>query len=402
MYVEATDGTETTSFYLNSNVISKVAPNSTDSYENFTIDEPVTTVDGKMYIISTGFSTAFNSLISYDSTTNVIKITTLPALVKAYSAAIEDYGYSALSEDFENQKALLYGMIVASKDSTGKYGVISAEDGTEILSPRYNKIEFIESIQEFIITNSSSKVGIAYSTGETKIRVSYDDIDVMDSSLGLYLVKSNNKYGVIDSSENTIIYIEYDQIGVDTSNFTADSITNEYILCGSIIPAKINGVWRLFDTSGNRLTDEEYDEIGSIASQTNRAENNALVIGETKTIVVGKVVNEEEVYGGVDVKGNTLIPIMFEDIYSLTSAGNTTYYLLYEGNEYNAEDYINVMKEMLGYEEEDYGVGLEDEEPEEEEEDDQNDIYNSIDASTLNEVTRNSVSSETTESEETT
>lgn len=347
MYVEATDGTETTSFFLNSTTISKVAPDTTDDYEDITISEPVSLVNDKMYIIDTGFTVAFNSLFYYDSTKNQIIIQTLPYLVTAYSEVIENYGYYEISEDFNNQKALIYGMIVASKESNGKYGVIST-DGTEILSPRYNNIEFIESNGEFIITNSSSKVGIAYSTGKTKITVSYDDIEVMDSSLGLYLVKSNNKYGVIDSSETTIIHIEYDQIGIDTSTFSADNIKNQYILYDTIIPVKINNKWRLFDTSGNRLTTEEYDAIGfEGTNQRNSVENNALTIGETGTIVVG--INEQ--YGGVDVKGNTLIPIRFEAIYSLTSAGSTVYYILYEGVEYNAEEYINAMKEALGYEE---------------------------------------------------
>ncbi len=349
MYVEATDGSETTSFYLNSTTISKVAPDTNDDYENITISDPVTSINGNMYIVGEGFIVAFNSLMSYNSEENQILIQTLPSLVEQYTALIEQYGYSEISEDFNNQKALIYGLIVASKDTTEKFGVISI-DGTEILSPRYNDIQFVESTGEFIITNSSGKVGIAYSSGQTKITVVYDDIKLMDSSLGLYLVESNNKYGVINSSETIIIHIEYDQIGVDTSNFTADNIKNQYILYDTIIPAQINGKWRLFDTEGNRLTEEEYDAVGFVGGkQSNRVGSNALTIGDTETIVVGI----DDMYGGVDVKGNELIPIRFDEIYSLTSAGVTTYYILYNGIEYDAVEYINAMKEIIGgYEEE--------------------------------------------------
>lgn len=347
MYVEAKDGTETTSFFLNSTTISKVAPNTTDDYENVTIPEPVTSINGKMYIVGEGFIVGFNSLLSYNSEENRITIQTLPSLLEQYTARIADYGYTQISEDFNNQKALIYGMIVASKESTEKFGVVSI-DGTEILSPRYNNIEFVESTGEFIITNSSSKVGIAYADGKTKITVAYDEIKVMDSELGLYLVKSNNKYGVIDSSETTIIYIEYDQIGIDTTLFPADNIKNQYILYDKIIPAKINEKWRLFDTTGNRITEAEYDTIGFVNKDEKMVENNALTIGETGTIVVG--VNEK--YGGVDVKGNELIQIRFDQIFSETSAGQTKYYILYNGTEYDAIEYINAMKKALGYEEE--------------------------------------------------
>lgn len=253
MYVEALNETETTSFYLNSDTISKVAPNSNEDYENITISEPVVMINTKLYVISDGFTVAFNSLFNYNQATNTITIQTLPNLIEAYSAAIENYGYSNLSEEFNNQKALIYGMIVASKETTGKFGVVS-NAGNEIISPRYNSIKFVESSREFIITNSSEKVGIAYNNGKTKITVSYDEIKVIDSTLGLYLVKSNNKYGIIDSSENFIVHIEYDQIGIDTSSFPADNIKNQYILYDNIIPAKLNGKWQLLDIQGNRLT----------------------------------------------------------------------------------------------------------------------------------------------------
>lgn len=358
MYVEAKDGTETTSFFLNSTTISKVAPNTTDDYENITIPEPVTSINGKMYIVGEGFIVGFNSLLSYNSEQNQITIQTLPSLLEQYSAVIEQYGYTTISEDFKNQKALIYGMIVASKESTEKFGVIKT-DGTEILSPRYNEIEFVEGLGEFIITNSSSKVGIAYADGKTKITVAYDEIKIMDSDLGLYLVKSNNKYGVIDANENTVIHIEYDQIGVDTGLFPADNIQNQYILYDTIVPCFVNEKWRLFDTKGNRITENEYDELGFIKDDSNQAvENNSLAIGDTKTIVVGV----GEAYGGVDVKGNELIQIRFDEIYSRTNAGQTTYYILFNGTEYNAVDYINAMKEALGYEEEETETDIQPEE----------------------------------------
>ena len=135
-------------------------------------------------------------LISYDTTKNQIVIQTLPYLVKLYSDNISKYNYSKLSDDFHNQKALTYGLIVANKEN-GKFGVIDSK-GNELINPRYNKIEFVESAKEFIVTNSSDKVGILLDSGKTKISVTYSDIKIIDSSRGLYLVNSNNKYGIIN------------------------------------------------------------------------------------------------------------------------------------------------------------------------------------------------------------
>ena len=58
LYVECKN--ETASFYLNSNTISKIAPEKTSEYENITISEPVVAIQNKLYVVSDGFSVAFN------------------------------------------------------------------------------------------------------------------------------------------------------------------------------------------------------------------------------------------------------------------------------------------------------------------------------------------------------
>lgn len=350
MYVEAKDGSETTSFYLNSTLINKVAPNSTNDYDNVKISKPVIMINNKWYITIEGFRSAFNSSVTYDKSNNVINIQTLPYLVEFYDANVAEYGYDKLSEEFNNQKALVYGMLVASKNSTNKYGVINIKTGEDIISPRYNKIEFLEGQNEFIITNASNKVGIAYANGETKIDVSYDEIKVLDSELGYYLVKSNSKYGVIKSDKEWIIHIEYDKIGIDTSNFANDVIMNQYLLYDSMIPVLQNGKWGLFDAQGNKITGIEYDSIGSNHKDVKDSGlNNAAVVADTGVVIVSK----DGKYGGINNRGDMLIPMMFDDVYSEVSDGEVIYYIVYNGVNYLAEDYINLMKEKLGYNEED-------------------------------------------------
>lgn len=350
MYVEAIDGTETTSFYLNSRLINKVPPESDADYESVQMGAPVVETNGRLYVSAEGFSQGFNSVFHYDKTLNTIVIQTLPYLVEYYRDNIANYGYDELSEEFNNQKALVYGLIVASKETTGNFGVINATTNREVISPRYKNIQFIEGAEEFIITNSSDKVGIAYASGETKINVQYDNIKMLDSKRGYYLVQSLSKYGVINSSEELVIHIEYDKIGIDTSEFPSDRIANQYILYDTIIPVCLNEKWGLFNINGEKIAEPEYDTIGCINDNlTDKVVNNALTIGNSKVIVVSK----DGVYGGISTKGDLLLPLMFQYIYSLTSGGQTTYYMVRNDKTYYAMELITLMKEKLGgYEEE--------------------------------------------------
>ncbi len=348
MYVESKDGTETASFFLNSTVISKVPPESNEDYENIQISQPVAFKNNKLYVNTDGFMQGFNVMFSYDKEKNNIVIQTLPYLVSYYMNNVTNYGYDVLSEDFNNQKALVYGMLVASKEATGKYGVVDIRTGSEIISPRYNNIEFIENSREFLITNASDKVGIAYATGDIKINVLYDEIKVMDSTRGYYLVKSNSKYGVINDEEELVIHIEYDKIGVDLAEFANDEIKNRYILYDKVIPVCLNNKWGFFTVDGTRLTDMDYDTVGCKATElTDRAVNNAMIYGDEEVIVVSR----DGFYGGVSTKGDVLVPLRFTYVFSRTIDGETKYYVEYNETDYDASDYISIMKKNLGYEE---------------------------------------------------
>lgn len=85
-YVENAD--ETASFFLNSNKVCKVAPNSKEEYKEFIITEPVKSKDNKLYVISDGIKVGCNVRFNYDIETNTIKIQTLPYLVDLYNTSI--------------------------------------------------------------------------------------------------------------------------------------------------------------------------------------------------------------------------------------------------------------------------------------------------------------------------
>lgn len=85
-YVE--NENETASFFLNSNKVCKVAPNSQEEYKEFIITEPVKSENNKLYVISDGIKVGCNVRFNYDIETNTIKIQTLPYLVGLYNTSI--------------------------------------------------------------------------------------------------------------------------------------------------------------------------------------------------------------------------------------------------------------------------------------------------------------------------
>lgn len=332
---------ETASFYLNSNKISKVAPNTTDDYEDYTITDSVLNKNGKLYSTEEGIEIGFNVSFSYNSETNTITIYTLSYLVNYYSNTLKTSGFNGTSESFANQKAVLYGLFVVQKDNN-LYGVIDSS-GEEIIGSRYKSIEFNENGKEFYVKNNSNKIGIMTNTGATKISIVYDSIDMIDKNSGLYVVKNNNKYGVLDSTGSIVIYLEYEKIGIDTSKFSSDNISNKYLLYESVIPVYQNEKWGLFNTKGEIVVPVEYDEIGcSVGISGNSSANNVLLIPNYKGIVFGKKVenSNDKKYGVYNNEGELLIPFGLDNVYSITSAGVLEYKMEYHDTTSDLEEYL--------------------------------------------------------------
>lgn len=354
---------ETASMFLNSTIISKIEPNSNDEYKNYTMSEPARNVNGDIYVISDGIEIACNMKIVYDSAKNTIKIQTLPYIFELYNKSVQNLGFTGVSDNFENQKALLYNRIVI-QNSDERYGVIDSS-GTEVIGTRYAYIQFDEYNKEFTITNAYDKVGIDYIDGETKINVNYDEIKSVDKGNGLYLVKSNEKYGVIDSKERIVIHMEYDDIGVDISPYTIQSnnktdntkneddntkndIVKQYVFFNSLIAVKQNDMWGFFDLTGKKVSEIKYTDIGckpmvieedrnnrkpTTQTTLEKTTGNLLLIDEYELIVV----EQNGKFGLIDKTAKELFRPEAEDMYSITNAGVKSYYMVYNGKVYNLE-----------------------------------------------------------------
>lgn len=331
---------ETASFFLNSNKISKVVPNTSDDYEDYLIAEPIISRDGKLYSTIEGIQIGFNVKFSYNQKTNTIQIYTLPYLINLYTDKFKTYGYEGENQSFKNQKSVLYNLFIVKKENS-LYGVINA-NGEEIISPRYKSIEFNETGKEFYVKNNLNRVGILTQSGTTKINLTYDDISMIDKQTGLYIVKSGNKYGILDNSGNIVIHLEYDKIGIDTAKFLSENISNKYLLYSNVIPVSQNNKWGLFNTDGKEILPVEFDEIGcSQGNNTTFNTKSLLLIPTYKAIVMGKIKdNNVKNYGIYNNEGKELVACALTKVYSITKGGIETYYMEYQGNDLDVEQYI--------------------------------------------------------------
>ena len=349
-YVEGED--EIVTFENGSDKIYKTPAGEVD-YQLFTIDKPVKMIDNKLYISEEGFELAFNSDLVRNEEVNQIQIYTLPYLAEQYS---EKYVYSAIANDFVNQKALRYGLLVtqdventARYDSSRniKYG-ISDLQGNEIVGTKYTRIEFIESTQEFLVgisDNGKKKVGIITADGQTKISPIYDNLKQINKDLNLYLATLNNKQGIIEKNGKILAYLEFDRIGIDTKNFGESNILNPYILFDNAIPVYRNNKWGMIDIKGVEILPCEYDYIGCVTNE--KSYYNTVVIPSIKGIVFGKDFKNNKnskmkLYGIYNQNGVEMVPLSLETVRFTINNGREEYSMkAYEGELYDVKDYYD-------------------------------------------------------------
>ncbi len=334
-----TNSLEAVSFEANSNKMYKynIVQNEDNESQLFTMDEVIKTSGSKLYISTDGLARAFNVMVNRDIENNSISIFTLGYLADYYSKQITNAAITAdtsgFSESvtFNNQKAVLYDMMVVKDPTTNQYGVVSISDpNNQIIGSRYASIEFIEGSNDFIVETAESKVGIIGSDGITKVRFDYDEIKEIDKNLGLYLVTSNNKEGVVNRNGKIIVYQEYDQIGLPNT-LNDSNVTNKYILFENCIPVCRDELWGLIDINGNQILPLEYNGFGCSGqnSQDSRAAD-VVIIPEINGIVVEKdEANGNSTvrkYGIINSDATLIINIVLDSVYSITSQGEVTYY----------------------------------------------------------------------------
>ena len=331
-------------FELDSDVVKKKdLTMSNSSYETFKTNDKIYKENDILYTNKEGIEKAFNVNISYNKNTKTIAINTLDYYVSLLSpedtsteSFIQKLGYRGLDTSFSNQKAILDNLLVVTNE-TGKYGCIyapeleygvnlSTKNMKQILETKYDTLSYMQQSETFLF-KSNNKWGTISNQGVTKISPDYDTLELIDNENQLYLVSMDRVYGVVNSDGNEVIEIKYSKIGIDINRFNKNVLTNEYILLNSLIPVSLNNKWSFYNLSGDKVSQEEFDEIGCITKKTLGTTYNLVVVPECNTVIVGQRINEKVLYGCMDVKGNVFVTCQADDAYLQINSGKNDYFI---------------------------------------------------------------------------
>ena len=353
----ATNQKELVTFTAGSKKIRKYPLLKDAQSQEFELEDEIFERANNLYISQKDVTRAFNTVINFSSETNDIKITTLPYLTTSYEKAVsnsyitdkEAEGQKADALTFNNQKALLEGLVVVRDENTGLVGVGKYDNGeiTMVITERYASVEFIEGICDFIVQTSDKKFGIIDKEGVTKVKPGYDEIQEIEKDLGLYLVKSNNRPGIINQNGKTIVHQNYDQIGLENDSGDTN-VQNKYLLYNKCIPVCVDKKWGLIDLNGNIMVSIEYDGIGCTLTRQQTNTTGVVLIPELNGIVVERDIKTNNTtikkYGIVDATGSLIVNTIADLAYATTIANTTTYYLDIENKKIDIVYYWNEEK----------------------------------------------------------
>ncbi|MBR3696885.1 MAG: WG repeat-containing protein [Clostridia bacterium] len=340
-YIQVKNGSDVTTeagpFGTNISVKSQNGKSNT-----FHIEKPVKLINDQLYIPFDLLTDAYNVSVDLKEQ-NRIKIYTLPFLFKNYMKIAGTLGYNSISGIYENIRAIPYNLLVVGNN--GLYGVVDfSQNNKQILSVKYENLEFIQNSQEFFMS-ADSTVGLLDKNGKTIIKpMEYDEISILDEVKQLYLVNKDGKYGVLNRSGDIIVHVDYDRIGLKNINDfgnNIEDIRNPNLLFDECIVVGANSKYGLFDTDGKELLKTNYETFGyNTSSMDISGESSVLIIPE-EVGIRGIVVCYDGLYGIYDVNvKNLVIPCACSRIYSITKLGTTTYYMEFNGEQIDLYNYI--------------------------------------------------------------
>lgn len=308
--------------------------------QKYSLNTKIKLIDGIIYAPLESLPDMFNAQVNL-AEKNRIKIYSIDQVVASAQNSIKRFKYSSMSGDYENLKAMLYGLAVVG-DGTN-FGVISLTDGKIIVGIKYDDITFLPNLRDFLI-KADNTVGIISEEGNTVIKpTEYDEISVYDEENLLYLVKKDNKYGVLNRLGEVIVYPDYDEIGYTFSK-SKNELEEYKVIYDKCIPVKESGKYGLYSINGDELLPCAYDEFGSMLSaETNSANEKPILLIPPEIGVKGIIINQNGLYGLYDVTSEEIIiPIACTRAYSITKTAITTYYVEHAGVQYNLDEYLEV------------------------------------------------------------
>ncbi len=236
-------------FELGTNIMYKYEEGTNLDYQYYTLNYNIVTYNNKLYIAMIDLIQALNSSYTI-ATNNEMRISSMENLAQTYQAALTESGYT-ISPDKNNQKALAYGWIIASRN--GAYSILNT-NFEEIIGTRYSSIYFDEYNSNYIVSNASGQYGIIKNTGTIQQTLRFDGLEILNYENMLYKVKNNNKYGIMKADGTMLTQIIYDEIG-----YQADPANK--ILYTLIIPD-------LDGTMGKTIVVKQNEKYGLISLET--------------------------------------------------------------------------------------------------------------------------------------
>lgn len=311
-------------------------------FNTFNTDKPVKFIDGQLYLPFELVTDVFDVSVN-TSEKNRIRIYTLPTLFKNAVEVAGKLGYTNISGIYENIRAIPYNLVVVGNDNL--YGVIDlSNNGQEILSIKYENLEFIQNTQEFFMS-ADNTVGLLDKDGKTIIKpMEYDEISVLDEVKQLYLVKKDNKYGVLNRKGEVVVHVDYDRIGlkdIDKFGNNVEDVRNLNLLYDECIIVGADSKYGLFDINGKELLKTNYDTLGYMVPEEDTSGVSSTLLIPEETGIRGIVVCFNGLYGIYDINvKNLIIPCACTRIYSITRAGTTTYYMEFNGEQMELNNYL--------------------------------------------------------------
>ena len=347
--VAITAGAEKYTKYLEAIKGTKIADIPATTFEDNGYKESFSMVDApavfdenkKIYVCKDYLPEMFNMHIDWKEFR--IRFTSFEQIVADAKKQVAKAEYTVYDGNYENLRAALYGFAIVGNDSK-QFGVYSLTEGREIISLKYNQIEFVQNTQDFYITVADGTKGILSSEGKTIIAPSaYQDIKLLDEEQKLYIVEKDSEYGVLDKNGQVVIHAENDYIGYDTKKYTLIPIENSALLFNKCIPVEKDGKYGLYSTDGTVLLSMVNDAFGCItnaSSQTSGNKQNVLLI-PSEVGINGIVYSFNGYYGIYDVnEEEPVIPPACQSVYAITKGGETTYYFDYMDVTYDLKQYL--------------------------------------------------------------
>ncbi len=280
-------------FEADNNKIYKTTPNSNLDYEEYELSNNIIKLNNLLYISLEDVNVGLGITYSYSQKDNKILFNTVENLTQEYKTSLPTQTNNQLieiSEEYNNEKALSYDMLVVSNESQ-KWGVVNSSFST-IIGNRYTSLEFIESAGVFIVSDDN-KYGVISKEPNQRpiIDLNYEEVSVINNSPIFYQVKLFGKYGIMNAEGKVIINNEYDSMG-----YTSESTTEQSV-----------------------LTIKEYG---------NNKENLIVVCKNGK-------------YGLVNLdNGNSIGDCILDKIYAKTENGKNNYYIQLQEQEFSLDSYI--------------------------------------------------------------